>query len=187
MSEEVKMFIDDAKDKMEKAIKHLEQTLATIRAGRADINILNGVFVDYYSVRTPLNQVSNISTPDAKTIAIQPWEKNMLPVIEKALLAANIGITPVNNGEIIRLIIPALTEERRKELSKQVKHEGENTKVTIRNIRRDLMEELKRMKKEGLAEDLEKNAEAKAQEITDLYTKKCDELLSKKEKDIMTV
>ncbi|HJX70888.1 MAG TPA: ribosome recycling factor, partial [Bacteroidales bacterium] len=150
-------------------------------------NIMDGIVVDYYGVKSPLNQVSNINTPDAKTIAIQPWDKSMIEPIEKAILAANIGLTPFNNGEIIRINVPALTEERRRSLVKQIKNMGENTKVSIRNTRRETNEELKRLEKEGLAEDLEKDAENEVQEMTNEYSKIVDELLASKEIDIMKV
>src|SRR6056297_2783521 len=159
MNEEVKMVYDMAKESMEKAIEHLDNELNRIRAGKANIHILDGIVVDYYGAMTPLNQVSNISTPDAKTIAIQPWEKSMIDPIEKSILQANIGITPINNGDIIRLNIPPLTEERRVSLVKQVKSEGENARVSIRNSRRDANEEYKQLLKQGLSEDDKKRAE----------------------------
>lgn len=187
MEEEVQLYIDDAKDKMEKAISHLQHELLKIRAGKANPHILEGIQVDYYGVNTPLNQVSNISTPDAKTVAIQPWEKSMIDPIEKAILQANIGITPVNNGELIRLNIPPLTEERRKELVKQVKSMGENAKVSIRTARRETNDEIKKLQKEGLAEDLAKDAEDEVQNLTNSYSSKVDEVVTAKEKDIMTI
>jgi ribosome recycling factor len=145
------------------------------------------VRVDYYGVLSPLNQVSNVSTPDARTIAIQPWEKKMLGDIEKAILAANIGLTPVNNGELIRLILPPLTEERRKELVKQIKHMGENTKVTIRSARKDANIELKKLLKNGLPEDMEKDKEEEIQKMTDKFSAEVDKHLHSKEQEIMTV
>jgi len=187
MNEEVQLCIEDAKEKMDKAIQHLDNELVRIRAGKANPAILNGVKVNYYGTLTPLNQVSNIHTPDAKTIVVQPWERNIIGDIEKAIMAANLGLTPVNNGEIIRINIPILTEERRRELTKQVKTEGENAKVSIRNSRREANEYLKNLKKEGLAEDMEKDAEIEVQKLTDDYIKKVDELVENKEKDIMTV
>ena len=187
MTEEVKFYLDEVKEKMQNAIEHLEHELRTIRAGKADPNILSDIFVDYYGTNTPLNQVSNINTPDARTIAIQPWEKNMIGPIEKAILAANIGLTPVNNGEVIRLNIPPLTEERRRDLVKQVKHEGENAKISIRNSRRDANEEIKKLEKDGLSEDLAKDAMEEIQKITDEFSKRVDEIIEKKEQDIMTV
>ena len=187
MNEEVDFLLDVTIEKMDNALKHLESELSRIRAGKANPHILDGIDVDYYGVMTPLNQVSNVSTPDAKTIAIQPWEKNMIDPIEKAIMAANIGLTPANNGELIRLNIPPLTEERRIQLVKQVKNEGENAKVSIRNARRDANEELKTMQKDGLPEDAEKRAETKVQELTNEYTEKVDNVIHSKETDIMTV
>lgn len=187
MNEEVDFLLDMTEEKMENTISHLESELSRIRAGKANPHILDGIEVDYYGSMTPLNQVSNIATPDAKTIAIQPWEKNMIDPIEKAIMAANIGLTPANNGEIIRLNIPPLTEERRLQLVKQVKNEGENAKVSIRNSRRDANDELKTMQKNGLPEDAEKKAESNVQELTNKYTEKVDHIVEAKEKDIMTV
>ncbi|MBN2613942.1 MAG: ribosome recycling factor [Bacteroidales bacterium] len=187
MEEEVQLYLEDAREKMEKAISHLKDELLRVRAGKATPNILDGIVIDYYGVKSPLNQVSNINTPDARTIAIQPWEKAMIEPIEKAIMAANIGLTPANNGEIIRINIPALTEERRRSLVKQIKNMGENTKVSVRNTRRETNEELKKMQKEGLAEDLAKNAENEVQEMTDKYSKMVDDVVAAKEKDIMTV
>jgi ribosome recycling factor len=172
---------------MQKALQHLEDELLRVRAGKATPNILDGISVDYYGAVTPLNQVSNISTPDAKTIAIQPWDKSMVEPIEKAIMAANIGLTPINNGDLIRINIPPLTEERRISLVKQIKNMGENTRVSIRTARREANEAFKLMKKDGLAEDLEKDAEIRVQEMTDKYITKVDKVLEAKEKDIMTV
>ena len=187
MTEEVQLVFDDAKEKMEKAIEHLENELAVIRAGKANPRILDGISVDYYGTQTPLNQVSNIGTPDPKTISIQPWEKSMVAPIEKAIMAANIGLTPVNNGELIRINIPALTEERRKNLVKQVSSEGESAKVSIRNSRRDANDGLKQFQKEGVAEDEIKKGEEKIQDLTNQYSEKVDEIVKLKEEDIMTV
>src|SRR6056297_756165 len=150
MQEEVQLVYEMTNEKMDKALEHLDTELSRIRAGKANIHILDGIMVDYYGAMTPLNQVSNISTPDAKTIAIQPWEKNMIDKIERAIQQANIGITPVNNGELIRLGIPPLTEERRVSLVKQVKNEGENARISIRSSRRDAIEEFKQMQKDGM-------------------------------------
>ncbi|MGC9470699.1 MAG: ribosome recycling factor [Bacteroidales bacterium] len=187
MEEEVSLYLEDAEERMSKAISHLEHELVRIRAGKANPSLLDGIKVDYYGVSTPLNQVSNINTPDAKTILIMPWEKTMLGPIEKAILAANIGLTPMNNGEVIRINIPALTEERRVQLVKQVKAEGENAKISIRNTRKQTNDELKKLLKEGLAEDAEKAAEEKVQELTDEHVKKVDELVESKEQEIMTI
>ena len=187
MEDEIQLQLEDTEEKMQKAISHLEDELVRVRAGKATPNILDGIHVDYYGSMTPLNQVSNISTPDAKTIAIQPWEKNMVGPIEKAIMAANIGLTPINNGELTRINVPPLTEERRISLVKQIKNMGENTRVSIRNTRREANEAFKQMKKEGLAEDLEKDAETRVQEITDKYSIQVDKLIEAKEKDIMTI
>ena len=187
MDELVQMVLDDTSAKMDKSIQHLESELGKIRAGKATPRIVDGIMVEYYGVMTPLSQVSNIGTPDVKTVAIQPWEKNMIAPIERAIMQANIGITPENNGEIIRLNIPPLTEERRKDLVKQVKHEGEDTKVGIRNVRRESNDELKQLQKDGLPEDEEKNGEAEVQKLTDEYIEKVDKIIEAKEKDIMTV
>ncbi len=181
------LLLEEAKEKFEKALEHLKNELVRIRAGKADIHLLDGIVVDYYGNKTPLNQVSNINTPDARTISIQPWEKAMIPVIEKAIMEANIGLNPENNGELIRIFIPPLTEERRKELVKQVKHEGEQTRIGIRNVRREILEELKKLKKEGLSEDVEKRKEQELEDMVKDYMKKIDEMLEKKEKDIMTI
>ena len=167
--------------------KKNENELIKIRAGKASIHIVDGILVDYYGVMTPLNQVSNIGTPDPKSVIIQPWDKNIIDPIEKAIMQANIGITPENNGELIRLGIPPLTEERRRDLVKQVKHEGEETKVGIRNARRDANEELKSLQKDGLPEDEQKNGEAEVQKLTDQFIEKVDRDIEAKEKDIMTV
>jgi ribosome recycling factor len=187
MTEEVNIYLDDARERMAKAIKHLEIELATLRAGKADPNILNGVYVDYYGVKSQLGQVSNINTTDARTIVIQPWEKKMIDVIEKAIMAANIGLMPVNNGEIIRLNVPPLTEERRLELVKKAKVEGENAKISIRAIRKDTNTEIKQLEKNGLSEDIAKDAEELVQKITTDFTKTIDEIIEHKEKDILTV
>ena len=185
--DELSLTIDMAQETMQKAIKHLEVELTHVRAGRATLGILDNVRVEYYGAPTPLHQVSNLSTPDARTITIQAWDKKMLGEIEKAILAANIGLTPVNNGDIIRLIMPPLTEERRRELVKQVKHMGENTKVAIRNIRKDAMEQIKKLQKDGLPEDEAKSSETQIQTLTDQHVAKVDTHIAQKEKEIMTV
>ncbi len=187
MNEEVELVYEMARERMEKAIEHLDNELIRIRAGKANIHILDGIQVEYYGTPTPLNQVSNISTPDAKTIMIQPWEKNMIDPIEKALMNSSVGITPVNNGEVIRLVIPQLTEERRRTLVKQVKNEGENARVSIRNSRRDANDEYKQMQKDGLSEDETKSAEDLIQKLTDEFTEKVDKIVEAKEEDIMTI
>ena len=187
MSEEVQMYLDDAKQSMNNVIQHLENELLKIRAGKANPRMLDGVSVDYYGVISPLSQILNVSAPDPKTIFIQPWDKSMIDSIEKAILKANLGFNPVNNGEVIRIMVPPLTEERRKQLVKQVRGEGETTKVSIRNIRRDNNEGLKLLKKDGIPEDEIKRGEDEIQKITDAYIKKIDEILDKKEKEIMTI
>ena len=187
MSEEVQLYLDDTKDKMNLAVSHLEKELLKIRAGKASPQVLDGVFVDYYGDKTLLSQMSSINTLDHKTLVVQPWDKTSLGDVEKAILAANIGITPQNTGEVIRLVIPALTEERRKQYVKLVKTEGENAKVGVRNLRREIMEELKKLKKEGIPEDEIKVGEDEAQKVTDSFIKKIDGILEKKEKEIMTI
>jgi len=187
MNEEVQMVYEMAKENMEKTIEHLDNELMRIRAGKANVHILDGVMVDYYGTPTPLNQVSNISTPDAKTIMIQPWEKSMIETIEKALMVSNVGITPGNNGEVIRLIVPQLTEERRIDLVKQVKNEGENARVSIRNARREAKDEYKNMQKDGLSEDETKTAEDDIQKLTDEFTEKVEKIVEAKDQDIMTI
>ena len=187
MNEDIKMVLEMTKDSMDKAVSHLDDTLAHIRAGKADIRTIDGVTVDYYGSQTPVEQVSNISTPDARTIKIQPWEKNMIEPIEKAIMYANLGLNPSNNGEAILINIPPLTEERRVDLVKQAKSEGEHAKVSLRNARKDAIDQFKQMQKDGLSEDLEKDAEAEVQTLTDNFSKKIDELIKKKEVDIMTL
>jgi ribosome recycling factor len=187
MDEEVNFLLEVTEEKMGQAIEHLEKALLKIRAGKANPSMLNGIFVDYYGTNTALIQVANIGTSDARTIVIQPWEKVMIPVIEKAIMAANLGFNPDNNGEVIRINIPMLTEERRGSLVKQVRHEGEETRISLRSARRDAIEELKKMLKNGLAEDIEKTAAEKVQKLIDKYIDKVDHLLIVKEKDIMTV
>lgn len=187
MNEDVELIIEEARDRMEKALDHLEHELARLRAGRANPALLDGITVDYYGVNSPLSQVSNINTPDPKTIMIQPWEKTMLATIEKAIMAANIGLVPVNNGEVIRINIPPLTEERRHHLVKQVRNEGETARISVRNARKWANDELKQLLKDGLPEDLEKNAVEKVQEMTNNFNTKVDKVVALKEKDVMTV
>ena len=184
---DVQTYYNAAQDKMESAIHHLDDVLSRIRAGKANVRILDGIKVDYYGSPSPLSNVATVTTPDARTITIQPWDRKMISGIEKAIMASDVGITPENNGEIIRLTIPALTEERRKTLVKQTRGEGEEVKVRVRNIRREIIEGLKKEVKNGLSEDSEKDAEAEVQKIHDKYIKKVDELLAAKEKEIMTV
>lgn len=187
MNEEVELILEDTGEKMERTIKHLDNELSKIRAGRANIHMLDGIMVNYYGIPTPLTQVANVNSPDPRTLAIQPWEKNIIDPIEKSILAANLGMTPVNNGEIIRINIPMLTEERRRDLVKKVKTEGESARVGVRNNRREGNEQLKKLIKDGLAEDEEKDAEKLVQEMTDKYIKVVDDRLAAKEKDIMTI
>ena len=187
MNEEVELYLDDAKDRMEKALNHLKKELSTVRAGKANPQMLDHLIIDYYGTPTPLPRIANISTPDQRTLAIQPWEKKMLEVIERAIMKANLGFTPMNNGEIIRINIPMLTEERRKSLVKQVRNEGEDAKVSIRTARRETNDELKKLQKQGLPEDLIEESEGKVQKLTDGYIHKVDEVLKIKEGEIMTV
>lgn len=187
MQEEVDFVLDHSKERMKAAINHLEKELIHVRAGKASPAMLDGVMVDYYGSMTPLNQVANINTPDARTIAIQPWEKKMIPVIEKAILNANLGFNPDNNGEMIRINVPVLTEERRKGLVKQAQHEGEIAKVSVRTVRKEANESLKKLQKEGVAEDIVKAAEEEVQEMTNSFSVKIDNLVKAKEKDIMTI
>ncbi len=187
MTEEIEILLEMAQEKMNNSINHLEHELIKIRAGKANPGMLEGVMVDYYGSMTPLQQVANVNTPDPRTIAIQPWEKSMIQPIEKAIMAANLGFNPENNGELVRINVPPLTEERRKDLVKQAKKEAEDARISIRNVRRDSNEELKKMKKDGLAEDIEKDAEAEVQKLTDKYSKIIDDLIAKKEKDILTL
>ena len=187
MDEEIELLTEETRDRMEKAIEHLEHELARLRAGRANPALLDGITVDYYGVNSPLNQISNINTPDPKTITIQPWEKNMLGTIEKAIMAANIGLTPVNNGELIRINIPALTEERRHQLVKQVRNEGETAKISLRTTRKWANDELKVMLKEGLPEDTEKEAVETVLEMVHTFTAKVDKIMALKEKEVITV
>ena len=187
MSAEVDIIISDAKASMQKALNHLEAELVKIRAGKANPSMLDGIMADYYGNPTALNQVANISVLDARTITVQPWEKNMLQVIERAIIAANIGINPQNDGTTIRLFLPPLTEERRKELVKKCNGEGEHAKIAIRNIRRDSIEDIKKLQKDGLSEDISKDAEKEAQDLTDRYIVLVEKHLEAKEKEIMAV
>lgn len=187
MSEALDKIYQDTSAAMNKAIGHLETELSKIRAGKATPAIVDGIMVEYYGNPTPLNQVANITIPDARTISLQPWEKNMLGPIEKAIIAANIGLNPQNDGSFIRLFLPPLTEERRKELVKRVNQEGEHAKVAIRNIRRDAIEHVRKLQKDGMAEDVAKDAEGRIQGITDKFIVQTDSHLKDKEKDIMTV
>jgi ribosome recycling factor len=187
MSDELNIIKDLAQEGMEKAINHLETELVKVRAGKANPNLVDGIVVDYYGTPTPISQVGNVSVADARTLTIQPWEKNMLQPIERAIIAANIGINPQNDGIMIRLFMPPLTEERRKDLVKRSQGEGEHSKVAIRNIRRDAMEQVKKLQKNGLSEDVCKDTEKTIQETTDRFILLVDKHLAAKEKEIMTV
>ena len=182
-----KTILADAAARMQKSVDFLEDTLLNIRAGKASTNVLNGVFVDYYGSQTPVSGVASVTVPDAKTILIQPWDKNMIRPIEKAIIDSNIGLTPSNNGESIRLSMPPLTEERRKELVKQSKAEAENARVSLRNARRDAVEAFKKAVKEGMPEDEGKDGENQAQKLLEKFNKAIDSAFEKKEREIMTV
>jgi ribosome recycling factor len=187
MSDDLALILDVAQDSMQKVIGHLENELVRIRAGKANPQMLDGLTVDYYGSATVINQIANVSVMDARTLTIQPWEKNMLQPIERAIIAANLGVTPQNDGNTIRLFMPPLTEERRKEYVKKAYGEGEHSKVAIRNIRRDGIEQIKKLLKEGLSEDLTKDAEKNVQEMTDKFISLVEKHLSAKEKEIMSV
>lgn len=187
MSEELALIKMDMEDGMKKAITHLEAELVKIRAGKANPNMLEGIMAEYYGSPTPISQIANISALDTRTISVQPWEKNMLQPIERAIIAANIGINPQNDGNVIRLFLPPLTEERRKELVKRCNGEGEHAKVSVRNIRRDAIEHIKKLQKDGLSEDIAKDAEADVQDQTNKYIALIEKHLSAKEKEIMAV
>ena len=187
MNEEVTFILDSAKEAMDSAMAHLDMQLQKVRAGKANPMMLSRVVVDYYGALTPIGQVANINALDGRTLAVQPWEKSMIEEIEKGIVHANLGLNPQNNGETILINIPALTEERRKDLSKQAKAEGEDAKVGIRNARKEANDEIKKLKVAGLSEDLAKDAEDSIQKITNTYTAKIEALIDAKEKDIMTV
>lgn len=184
---DTKTIIKEATDRMERTVQHLEEELINIRAGKASTNVLNSVYVDYYGSQSPVSAVASVTVPDAKTILIQPWDKKMIRTIEKAILDSNIGLTPSNNGEQIRLSIPPLTEERRKELVKQVRGVGENARISLRNARRDAVDAFKKAQKEGMPEDESKDGETQSQKLLEKYSKKLDSLIEIKEKEIMTV
>lgn len=181
------MYLDEARELMDKAIRHVSGELVKIRAGKASPNMLDGLMVDYYGNPTPINQVASVTTPDARTLMVKPWEKNVIPDIEKAIINSDLGLNPQNDGQQVIINIPQLTEERRLTLVKQAKHEGEQGKISIRNIRKETNDNLKQLQKEGTSEDDIKRAEDKVQDLTDTYTKKIDEILTKKESEIMTV
>lgn len=187
MNDLIKKQLQDAQASMDKAIDHCEAELTKIRAGKASAGMLDGIFVDYYGSSTALSQVASINTPDARTLLVQPWEKNMLVPIERAIMEANIGINPQNDGIVIRLVVPPLTEERRRDLVKKVKEEAERGRITVRNIRKDANEKIKRLKGESVSDDEIKTGEGEVQKITDAYILKVDKHAEAKEKDIMTV
>ncbi|MEQ6123732.1 ribosome recycling factor [Pseudotenacibaculum sp. MALMAid0570] len=184
MNEEIEFIIDAAKEQMQSAIDHLAKELRSIRAGKASPSMLANITVDYYGSQTPLSQVANVNTPDARTISIQPWEKQMLQEIEKAIMIANIGFNPMNNGESIIINVPPLTEERRRDLAKQAKAEAEHAKVGVRNARKDANNDVKKL---DVSDDLKKNTETDIQDLTDSYVNTVDEMFAVKEKEIMTV
>jgi ribosome recycling factor len=187
MSEDLELQISMATESMEKAISHLESELVKLRAGRANPQMFDGLTVDYYGSPTAIAQVANISVADARTLTIQPWERNMLQAIERSIIAGNIGVTPQNDGTILRIFLPPLTEERRKEIVKRVQGEGENSKIAIRNIRRDAIESIKKMQKNGLSEDIATDSEKEVQELTNKFTALVEKTLAAKEKEIMSV
>jgi ribosome recycling factor len=185
--EDIQFYLDESEDLMQKAVSHTGQVLAKIRAGKAMPNMLDGLMVEYYGNPTPINQVASINTPDARTLMIKPWEKTILHDIERAIINSDLGLNPQNDGEQVIINIPALTEERRHNLVKQAKHEGEQGKISIRNIRHDCQHSLKELKNEGVAEDDLKRAEDLLEKMTDLHIKKLDELVAQKDTEIMTV
>jgi len=185
--EDIDFYLEQASEMMDKAVKHTHDELVKIRAGKAMPSMLDGIALDYYGTMTPLNQVASVTTPDARTISVKPWEKKMIPEIEKAIINSNLGFNPQNDGELIRINIPPLTEERRISLVKQAKAETENGKISIRNARKEIMDGLKKLLKDGAPEDAIKGAEDEVQKLTDLHSAKVEELLVAKEKDIMTI
>jgi ribosome recycling factor len=187
MTEEIDFIIESTEESMNGSIAHLEKSFLNIRAGKASPQMLGSVFVDYYGAQTPLSQVANINTPDARTLTIQPYEKSMLNPIEKAILIANLGFNPMNNGDLVIISVPPLTEERRRDLVKQAKAIAEQAKVSIRNARKDANDSIKTLKNDGLSEDIAKAAEAEVQDYTAAYSTKVEALLAEKEVDIMTI
>ncbi|MBV6647736.1 MAG: ribosome recycling factor [Cyclobacteriaceae bacterium] len=185
--EEIEFYLAHAKETMDKTVSHTSVELSKIRAGKATPNMLDGLEVEYYGTMTPINQVAGISTPDARTLSVKPWEKNMIAEIERAIINSDLGLNPQNDGELIRINIPPLTEERRKQLVKQAKSEVENGKISVRNIRKDTNESLRKLLKEGASEDMVKGAEDDVQKLTDDHVKKIDDILLLKEQDIMTI
>ena len=187
MTEEIEFILDSTKESMTGSIAHLEKEFLNIRAGKASPAMLGSVFVDYYGSQTPLSQISNLNVPDARTITIQPFEKSMLHTIEKAIMVANIGFNPMNNGDVIIISVPPLTEDRRRDLAKQAKSEAEDAKIGIRNVRKDANTDIKKLEKDGTSEDICKSAEEEVQNLTNSFIRKIDELLSVKEAEIMKV
>lgn len=187
MNEDIQLALDEAKNLNQKAVDHLKSELQKIRAGKANPSMLEGVMVDYYGSQTPINQVANVNSTDGRTLTVQPWEKAMLDEISKAILNANLGLNPQNNGDIIIINIPPLTEERRKELVKKARSEGENAKVSIRNNRKEANDLIKSLKDEGVAEDIVKLGEDEVQKLTDTYSKRVDDIISNKEEDILKI
>lgn len=183
--EDIEIIIETAREQMQDAIKHLEKELVKIRAGRANPSMLEGIMVEYYGSMTPINQVANISTPDSRTVTVQPWEKTMISEIEKTILNSDLGLNPQNNGEVVIINIPPLTEDRRRDLVKRARKEGEEARISIRSARKDANDEIKKL--DGVSEDIIKDGEEEIQKVTDRYTKKVDEVLEKKEADIMHV
>ncbi len=184
---DTKSILNDASVRMQKTVEHLDEELLNVRAGKASVNVLNGVMVEYYGSQVPVSGAASVTVPDAKTVLIQPWDKNLIRTIEKAIIDSNIGLTPSNNGESIRLTMPPLTEERRKELVKRVRGEAETARISLRNARRDAVENFKKAQKEGMPEDEAKDGEAQSQKLLEKFSKQLDELVAKKEKEIMTV
>lgn len=187
MTEELELIFDEARSQMEKAISHLDFELNKVRAGKAHPSMLDSIMVEYYGSMTPLKQIGNVTSPDPRTLTVQPWEKGLIDAISTAITNANLGLNPQNNGDVIIINVPSLTEERRKDLVKRVRAEGEHARVGIRNARKDANDMIKSAEKDGLSEDFAKSAEAKVQELTDGFNKKVEEVLDRKEKDIMTV
>nr|WKN37155.1 ribosome recycling factor [Tunicatimonas sp. TK19036] len=187
MVEEIELYLDEAKQLMEQSLQHVRQEFNKIRAGKAMPNMLDGLMVKYYGNPTPINQVASITTPDARTIMIKPWEKNVLGEIERAIMNSDLGLNPQNDGEVVRLNIPPLTEDRRRQLVKQAKNEAENGKISVRNVRKDTNDSIKQLLKESVSEDEVKNGEDRVQELTDEYIAKVEDIFARKEKEIMTV
>ena len=187
MMEDIDFYLEHAAEMMDKSVEHLSHELTKIRAGKANPSMLEGLSIEYYGAMTPLNQVASVTTPDARTISIKPWEKKNIAIIERAIINSNLGFNPQNDGELIRINIPPLTEERRIALVKQAKAEVENGKISVRNVRKDVMDSLKKLQKEGVSEDEVKTAEDEVQKLTDAHIKRLDEVMEAKEKDIMTI